>query len=745
MQETSAGSELRALPARILIVDADPDAQKALFDLVTRLGHTVCHAAEPGPAALDLPPDARPDLALIGLAAGDTAAPAVETAERIAERFGVPLVYAMETADTALLDRAQRTNPHGCVLKSAAPLQLDLTLRTALNLAARERADRVRQEQETAGLRASVELTERDNAILRCLFERISDAVIIGDTEGRLTDINPAARRIGRRSMQDPNRWTEYFSTYQADGRTPFAMEDLPLVRALRGETTRDVPVVLRPRHPDAGTEDIRLSASGYPLLDAQGRSLGGAVLLRDVTALSEQSAKAARAQAELHERVQVLDAIIRSMGDGVVVADAAARFTLFNPSAERIVGIGMTDRPPDEWTDLYGVFYADAVTPVPTDQLPVVRAVRGETVEAQQLFIRNSRIPDGVYISVNASPVRSESGAVVGGVGVFRDVTQRRMEEEALAQAFAHGRLEVIDTVLHNIGNAINSVATGVDTLHGWFQDNELMRRFGKLAEVVAAHDRDWTAWLEHDAQGRQMRPFLLALVRDLTGEHEKLVGTVARVRNRVRHIVDIIRTQAAFTNGTVERKLIDLPATIRDAVKVVQESLGRRGVEIEVDCSRAPREMVVQESRLQQMLVNLLKNAMEAIEERAARLGDDPGWRPGIRVLAYRGERKNTLVIDVSDNGIGMDPSRFGSVFNAGYTTKKEGTGLGLHSAANFVIGSGGSIQPLSDGIGHGATLRVTLRLLEEPRQQRPPLGRGGTVQPWPPGTDPSGPPGK
>ena len=56
---------------------------------------------------------------------------------------------------------------------------------------------------------------------------------------------------------------------------------------------------------------------------------------------------------------------------------------------------------------------------------------------------------------------------------------------------------------------------------------------------------------------------------------------------------------------------------------------------------------------------------------------------------------------------------------MFNAGYTTKKEGSGLGLHSAANFVIGSGGSIRPLSDGIGHGATLRVTLRLVEEQGQ--------------------------
>ena len=716
MQETSTGRARPAPPARILIVDADPGALRTLSDAVIGLGHAVCHAAEPGRGVVDPSADARPDLALIGLAAGATAAPAVETAERIAEQFGIPVVYAMETGDSALLDRTQRTNPHGYVLKSADPLQLDLTLRAALNLAARERADRERQDRELAGLKASVELTERDNAVLRCLFERISDAVVLGDTQGRLTAINPAGERLGQMSLEDPNKWTDYFATYQEDGRTPFATEDLPLVRALRGETTQDVPVVLRPRHPEAGPGDIWLSASGYPLLDAQGRSLGGAVLLRDVTALREQSAKAARAQAELHERVQVLDAIIRSMADGVVVADAQARFTLFNPSAERIVGRGMTDRPPDEWPDIYGVYYPDASTPVPADQLPVVRAMRGERVDGQELFIRNPRVPDGAFINVNASPVRDEAGRVVGGVTVFRDVSERRMQEEALTQAFALGRLEVIDTVMHNIGNAINSVATGVDTLHGWFQDNELMRRFGKLTDLVAAHERDWTSWLEHDAQGRQMRPFLLALVRDLVGEHEKLLATTARVRERVRHIVDIIRTQASFTNGTVERKLVDLPATVRDAVRVVQESLGQRGVAIEVDCSRAPREMVVQESRFQQMLVNLLRNAMEATDERAARGEDDPDWRPRIRVLAYRGEQKNTLVIDVSDNGIGIDPSDFGSVFNAGYTTKKEGTGLGLHSAANFVIGSGGSIRPLSDGIGHGATLRVTLRLAKE-----------------------------
>ena len=726
MHEPSPGRERPDPPARILIVDADADAMRTSSDAVTASGHTVCHAAEPGPAALDLPAGASPDLALIGLAAGDAASAAIETAERIAKRLGVPIVYATETTDAELLDRTRRTNPSGYVLKSAEPRQLGLAILAALSVAARERGERERHEREVAGLKASSALAERDNAVLRCLFERISDAVILGDTQGRLTALNPAARGLGQATLEDPNAWAEHFTTYQADGRTPFALEDLPLVRAIRGETTRDVPVLLRPRRPDAGTEDIWLSASGYPLLDAEGRSLGGAVLLRDVTTLRNQSAKAQKAEAELHERAQVLDAIIRSMADGVIVADAQARFTLFNPSAERIVGIGMTDRPPEEWSELYGVYYEDASTPVPADQLPLLRAVRGEEVERQQLFIRNPGAPEGRYISVNASPVRDEAGQVVGGVAVFRDVSERRMQEEALSQAFALGRLEVIDTVLHNIGNAINSVATGVDTLHRWFEDNELIRRFDRLSDLVGAHDRDWISWLEHDAQGRQVRPFLLALVRDLAGGHRTLGATAVRVRDRVRHIVDIIRTQAAFANGTVERKLVDLAATINDTVKVVQESLGRRGAAIEVDCSRAPREIVVQESRFQQMLVNLLKNAMEATDERAARLRDDPGWRPRIRVLAYRGEERNTLVIDVADNGIGIDPSRFRSVFNAGYTTKTNGSGLGLHSAANFVIGSGGTIRPLSDGIGHGATLRVTLRLAEEPTN--PPSSSSG-----------------
>ena len=690
---------------RILIVDADADSRESLCTLVSDLGHTVCHAAEPGPPTLERLAEADPDLTLIGLRVGAAADATLETAERVADRSRAPIVYVTERTDAALLDRAQHAHPRGFVLKSAGAEQLDLTIRTALNGATR------------------VVGHEKGNRelLLMTLFDSMTDAMVIADAGGRLVAVNPAARKVVDTTVNtDPNDWAQDYDALRADG-TPVAPEERPIGRALQGQTTPETVMVLRPRRPEAGTRDVRLAASGYPLVDADGRRVGGAVLLRSATDAAEEAARAKRFESELHERVQVLDAIIRSMGDGVAVVDAEARFTLFNPSAERILGIGMTDRPPEEWTGLYGVFYPDGTTPVPAAELPLVRAVRGESVEDMELFIRNANVPDGVYISVNASPVRDESGKVVGGVSVFRDVSERRMQEEALTQAFAHGRLEVIDTVMHNIGNAINSVATGVGTLYGWFEDNELVRRFEAVSSLAQAHEHYWISWLERDAQGRKLRPFLVSLVSDLSRRQNDLRQTATRVRERVRHIEDIIRTQASFTNGTVERKVIHLPRAIGDVVKLVEESLEHRSVTVAIDCSRAPTEILVQESRFLQMLVNLVKNAMEAIAERLTRLGDPGGdWRPTVRLEAYRTARG--LVIDVIDNGIGIESARLRSVFNAGYTTKRDGTGLGLHSAANFVIGSGGSIQPLSDGIGHGTTMRVTLRLpelAEEPKR--------------------------
>src|SRR5262249_7462937 len=107
-------------------------------------------------------------------------------------------------------------------------------------------------------------------------------------------------------------------------------------------------------------------------------------------------------------------------------VADENGRFLVFNPAAEQILGIGATDTPPADWSDRYRLFLPDMTTPFPSAEVPLARAIRGESVTGVELFIRAPHTPEGVGVSANARPLRDETGAVRGGVVVFGDISQR-------------------------------------------------------------------------------------------------------------------------------------------------------------------------------------------------------------------------------------------------------------------------------------------------------------------------------
>jgi PAS domain S-box-containing protein len=137
-----------------------------------------------------------------------------------------------------------------------------------------------------------------------------------------------------------------------------------------------------------------------------------------------------------LGTQTHLLRSVLDSMGDGVVVADERGKFILFNPAAERILGVGLTDAPLPEWPSRYGIFTTDGVTPYPAEQLPLARALQGVETNQVQLFIRNPNLPKGVWISVTGRPLRDTAGNVRGGVVVFRDVSEGRHFEEELRQS---------------------------------------------------------------------------------------------------------------------------------------------------------------------------------------------------------------------------------------------------------------------------------------------------------------------
>jgi PAS domain S-box-containing protein len=147
----------------------------------------------------------------------------------------------------------------------------------------------------------------------------------------------------------------------------------------------------------------------------------------------AETSTNGSIPEQHLASRNGLLESAMQCIVDGVVVVDRQGKILFSNEAAKRIVGLGISDVPPDEWASFYGCFLPDKVTLYPWEQLPLVRAMRGEDVREADIYIQNAGTPSGAWISVNSSPLYDEAGEHSGGIIVFRDVTDHRKSQEVV------------------------------------------------------------------------------------------------------------------------------------------------------------------------------------------------------------------------------------------------------------------------------------------------------------------------
>lgn len=260
----------------------------------------------------------------------------------------------------------------------------------------------------------------------------IGDAVIATDMNGTVKFMNSVAESLtGWRQTEAAGKSMDLvFDIVNKDTRRTV---ENPVKKVFREGTVAGLAdhTLLRSKN----GKEFDIEGSAAPILSNKGESFGVVLVFRDITQ-KKQTEKETKLQKEL------LELILESVAEGVVVADSNGKFQLFNSAAEQILGVGATDTTPDQWSDRYGTYLPDTATPYPPAELPLARAIRGESVDNVEIFIRNANMPGGRLVSVTGRPLRSKEGPLQGGVVVLHDTTEQKLAEEALRQSEVRYRL---------------------------------------------------------------------------------------------------------------------------------------------------------------------------------------------------------------------------------------------------------------------------------------------------------------
>jgi rsbT co-antagonist protein RsbR len=145
---------------------------------------------------------------------------------------------------------------------------------------------------------------------------------------------------------------------------------------------------------------------------------------------IAELERKVRELEEELVRKSRLLDIVFAENPDGVVIADATGSLSM-NAAAETILNTAPIDCAPDEWTIQYGIYRVDRVTPFPTEELPLSRALmKGEVTVEESMWIQSVAKPEGAYLAAAARPLPGG-----GAIAIIRDTTEKHRLSDDLAR----------------------------------------------------------------------------------------------------------------------------------------------------------------------------------------------------------------------------------------------------------------------------------------------------------------------
>ncbi|MGH8133353.1 MAG: sensor histidine kinase [Steroidobacteraceae bacterium] len=319
---------------------------------------------------------------------------------------------------------------------------------------------------------------------------------------------------------------------------------------------------------------------------------------------------------------------------------------------------------------------------------------------------------PDGsvVHIESVAAVVSDSADGGARLVGIDLDVTERvaaARREDLLQQQLRDasrqaGMADVATSVLHNVGNVLNSVNVSA-TLVSDSLKRSRAPGLERVASLLREHKEDLGTFVAQDARGKVLPVYLAELSRHLSGDNQSALRELDSLKSNIDHIKDIVAMQQRYAKLGGVAEIIDIRQTTEESLRINGGAFERHGIRVVREFAEVP-EVTADKHKVLQILVNLLRNAKDACHG----VGDREK-----RVTIRLGKCSLGVRVAICDNGAGITSENMSCLFIHGFTTKKNGHGFGLHSGSLAAKEMGGVLRAESPGPGLGATFLLELPL--------------------------------
>jgi len=531
---------------------------------------------------------------------------------------------------------------------------------------------------------------ERD--LFRSLLDNASDRIYFKDKDSKFVRCSRSKWTRTSASELEIIGKTDFDLFHEEHARPAFEDEQ-EIIRTgqpLIGKLEKEV-------HPDGRTTWVLTTK--MPWRDSSGKIVGTFGISKDITAMKTT-------EAELAYERDLLRALLDNSPDQIYFKDLQSRFLKSSnaqmahfrvKSVDEIVG--KTD---------FDFFTDEHARPAFEDEQEIIRTGRPIIGKVEKEVQNDGRV---TWAISNKMPLRNVRGEVVGTFGISKDITTIKEAEAKLEAAHRQlvdasrqaGMAEVATSVLHNVGNVLNSVNVSTTLVYETIKKSRI-NHLGRLAAKINEHREHLAAYFTSDPNGTQLPDYLTQLAEHLAQEQTELLKEAELTRKNVEHIKDIVAMQQSYAKVSGVTEKVKVEDLVEDALRMNGGSLERHGVEVIRDYPAAAIEISVERQKVLQVLVNLIRNAKYACDE---------SGRQEKRLTMRVRQAGGRVQIGVVDNGVGIPAENLTRIFNHGFTTREDGHGFGLHSGALAAKEMGGTLNVHSDGPDTGASFVLELPL--------------------------------